>query len=254
MNQHLFTDAEVKAYGRDGFVVVRGLFAAPEMRDITQWVDAIEGAPEAPGKYMKYFEERQHEDKQRLLNRVENFAPFYPKFDALMQSRALKGRCSELFGEEAVLFKDKINFKYPGGGGFDPHQDIQAGWGAYALLFITALVSIDPADERNGCLELAAGQHRRGLIGELWRPLQGDELEGLVFEPCPTEPGDAVFFDSFVPHRSAPNTSAEKRRVLYLTYNRLRDGDHRARYYADKRKSYPPDCEREPGKVYRYKV
>ena len=67
-------------------------------------------------------------------------------------------------------------------------------------------------------------------------------------------PGDAVFFDSFVPHRSGPNLSDEPRRVLYVTYNRLADGDHRAPYYADKRRSYPPDVEREPGKQYVYRV
>ena len=40
----------------------------------------------------------------------------------------------------------------------------------------------------------------------------------------------------------------------YVTYSRLSDGDHRALYYADKRKSYPPDCEREPGKQYVYRI
>ena len=35
----------------------------------------------------------------------------------------------ELFGEPAVLFKEKINFKMPGGAGFKAHQDQQAGRG-----------------------------------------------------------------------------------------------------------------------------
>jgi hypothetical protein len=42
--------------------------------------------------------------------------------------------------------------------------------------------------------------------------------------------------------------------VLYVTYNRRADGDHRAQYYADKRKSYPPDVERDPGRQYVYRV
>lgn len=44
------------------------------------------------------------------------------------------------------------------------------------------------------------------------------------------------------------------RRVLYMTYNRAAEGDHRARYYTDKRKSYPPDCERDPDKRYVFRV
>jgi len=49
-------------------------------------------------------------------------------------------------------------------------------------------------------------------------------------------------------------TPAQPRRVLYITYNRASEGDWREQYYADKRKSFPPDCEREAGKVYEYKV
>ena len=79
-------------------------------------------------------------------------------------------------------------------------------------------------------------------------------VSGVAFTPYPTAPGDVVFFDSYVPHQSGPNLSPEARRVLYVTYNRLSEGDHRARYYADKRKSYPPDCEREPGTQYVYRV
>ncbi len=48
--------------------------------------------------------------------------------------------------------------------------------------------------------------------------------------------------------------TAAPRRVLYVTYNRLSEGDHRQRYYADKRKSYPPDIERDPDKEYKFRV
>jgi hypothetical protein len=42
--------------------------------------------------------------------------------------------------------------------------------------------------------------------------------------------------------------------VLYVTYNRASAGDHRQRYYADKRASYPPDIERDPAKTYVFRV
>ena len=72
--------------------------------------------------------------------------------------------------------------------------------------------------------------------------------------PVPTQPGDVVFFDSYTPHASGPNLTAEPRRVLYITYNRLSAGDHRARYYADKRQNFPPDIERDPTKTYTFRV
>ena len=142
----------------------------------------------------------------------------------------------------------------PPGPSLRPHQDAQADWGRYSAFHITAMVSVDPCTLENGCLEVVAGHHDRGLIGDLWKPLSDEQMRGMDFIAVPTAPGDAIFFDSFAPHRSARNATALPRRVLYITYNRASEGDWRVQYYADKRKSFPPDCEREPGTVYEYKV
>jgi ectoine hydroxylase-related dioxygenase (phytanoyl-CoA dioxygenase family) len=203
---------------------------------------------------MVYGEKSLQDSERRLINRIENFYPYHPGFKALFDGEKLLGRVDDLFGEAAVLFKDKINFKLAGGDGFKPHQDQQAGWSAYAALFITAMVSIDATTEENGCLELCAGHHTRGLLGEEWQPLTDEDMRRLGARPVPTRPGDTVFFDSYTPHASAPNLTAERRRVLYITYNRRSAGDHRARYYADKRKSFPPDIERDPTQVYTFRV
>jgi 2-aminoethylphosphonate dioxygenase len=245
---------ELADYGRDGFLVCRGLFGSAEVAELRRATDEVQGWPEQPGVWMVYGERSLREPGQRLINRIENFYPYHPGFKALFDGDKLLGRVNDLFGEPAVLFKDKINFKLAGGDGFKPHQDQQAGWSVYASLFVTALVAIDDATEANGCLELAAGHHTRGLIGPEWAPLSDHDLREVDFIACPTAPGDTVFFDSFVPHRSGPNLSHEPRRVLYVTYNRLAEGDHRARYYADKRMNYPPDVEREPGRQYVYRV
>ncbi len=116
------------------------------------------------------------------------------------------------------------------------------------------MVSIDDTTAENGCLELAAGYHTRGLIGDEWKPLSEDDMRRMHARPVPTRAGDVVFFDSYTPHASGPNLTADRRRVLYITYNRLSAGDHRARYFADKRKSFPPDIEREPGRTYTFRV
>lgn len=254
MTAQYLTDAQRQAYHRDGYLLLPGLFSPAEAAELAAMADELADWPQTPGAWMMYFEDSQRPPGGRLLSRIENFHPYHPGFRALLDGPRLRGLAGDLFGEPAVLFKDKINFKLPGGGGFAPHQDIQAGWDAYAPLFITALVAIDPATPDNGCLELAAGQHRRGPLGRSWEPLSATDLQGIEFEPCPTAPGDVVFFDSNVPHRSAPNHTDRPRRVLYVTYNRRAEGDHRARYYADKRRSYPPDCEREPGRRYVFRV
>ncbi|MFQ5954106.1 MAG: phytanoyl-CoA dioxygenase family protein [Kiloniellales bacterium] len=250
----VLTAGQAADFHRDGFVVVREMFGNREMRAITGWIEEVQHYPEVPGRYMMYFEQSLIEPGKRVLQRVENVYPYHRLLAELFDSDRLRGGAGQLFGAPAVLFKEKINFKMPGGDGFRPHQDQQAGWWNYADLFITVLVSIDQASPENGCIELAAGQHKKGLIGGKWTPLTDDDLAGVELRPCPTRPGDVVFFDSYTPHGSGPNLSNKPRRVLYLTYNRASDGDHRIRYYADKRKSFPPDVERDPNKEYTFRV
>lgn len=247
----MLSEKQLQDFRRDGYLLVRGLYDEREMRDITAWTDEVSAWPETPGEHMMYFEESRLRPGSRILCRMEDLEPFHAGFGKLFCSGKMQGAVSELFGEEAVLFKDKINFKLPGGDGFKAHQDVQAGWDAYASLHITALVTIDRCTKENGCLEIAPGFHDKGLIGEKWKPLDEDALKYIA---VPTEPGDAIFFDSYIPHRSGPNLTADSRRVLYVTYNRLSEGDHRRRYYDDKRRSYPPDCEREPDKKYVFRV
>lgn len=247
-------DQQLIDFERDGFVIVPGMFAPEEIRRHAASIDALAARPPEVGKQMTYFEDSLLVPGQRVLARIERFVEYDEGLASLVRDPRIVDLTSALLGDRAILFKDKINFKMPGGGGFTPHQDIQPGWDAYASYFISVLIAIDANTSDNGCLELAAGHHRRGLIGRKWEPLEGEELEGVIFRPYPMEPGDAAFFDCFTPHQSKPNLTDQPRRNIYLTFNRERDGHFRAQYYADKRKSYPPDFERDPNRSYVFRV
>ncbi len=241
-------------FERDGFVVVRGMYKEREMAELAKNIDALVSQGPTFGKEMFYYEDSLLEKSQRVLSRVEKFAESNSPLQAIVKDKRMTDRVAEFLGGEAALFKEKINFKLPGGGGFEPHQDIQPGWDEYAPYFISVLVTVDPSTVENGCLELAAGHHKRGMLGEKWKPLTQENLTGVSFEYYPMEPGDVAFFDCFVPHQSKPNLTKQSRRNLYLTYNRASDGDWREKYFTDKRKSFPPDNEREPGKKYVFRV
>ena len=245
------TREQLEAMDRDGYLVVRGFFGAAETADLLRWTAEVSDAPELPGRQMVYYEDSLTEPVHRVVQRIENFCPFHEGFDHLVRHGRLLDWSSALLGGQAVLFKEKINFKMPGAPGFKAHQDQQAGWTTYAPLFLTALVTIDPATPENGCLEMVPGRHREGLIGEEWSPLSED---GLDLVAVPTEPGDVIFFDSFAPHASKANFTAAPRRILYLTYNDAKYGDHRIKYFADKRASFPPDVERTGDKAYTFRV
>ena len=243
--------AECARLAQDGYLVVRGFFDAAETANLLRWTEELADAPEAPGRHWVYWEDSLTEPGQRVIQRIENFCPFHQGFDRVVRDDALLAWTGALMGGPVVLFKDKINFKMPGGPGFKAHQDQQAGWSRYAPLFVTALVTMDPATLENGCLEMVPGRHRQGLIGAEWNPL--DE-SGLALQPVPTAPGDVIFFDSFAPHASKPNFTAHPRRLLYLTYNLADAGDHRARYYAEKHVAFPPDIERTGDRSYVFRV
>ena len=245
---------DLAQYARTGWVAKRGLFDAAETARIARWTDELVALPEAPGRHMVYYEDSLTAPGARVRQRIEDFCPYHPGFDALVRAGRLLAAVEQLLDGSAVLFKEKINFKMAGGSGFEAHQDQQAGWSRYAPLFVTALVGIDRATPQNGCLEMPQATRLAGLIGEEWTPLTALQMAGQDLAPVPTAPGDVLFFDSYVPHASKANLTGGQRRILYLTYNRADAGDHRRRYYDEKRTNYPPDIEREPGATYRFRV
>ncbi|TLU71810.1 phytanoyl-CoA dioxygenase family protein [Lichenicoccus roseus] len=244
-------DAEIATMRETGTLVVPGFFGPGQTASLVGWTGEIASRPEVVGGQMVYHEDSLIEPGRRVVQRIEDFCSHHPQMDQAARNGALTRWLDLLMGGATVLFKDKINFKYPGGDGFKAHQDQAAGWSRYAPLFVTALVTIDAATIENGCLEIATAPRARGLLGEEWAPLAEDEL-GLV--AVPTQPGDVIFFDSYVAHASKPNLTAAPRRVLYLTYNLAEAGDHRARYFAEKRAAFPPDIERAPGSSYVFRV
>jgi hypothetical protein len=234
----------------DGYVVARGFFDAGQIEQIAHWTASLAAEPVVSGRHWVYHEASAIHPDQRVIQRIENFCPFHEGFSRLIEHGELRRWVADLMGGPVVLFKDKINFKMPGGAGFEPHQDQQAGWGRYAPLFVTAMVSIDPTTVENGCLEMAP-RLGTGLMGEEWKPL---DAASLSLVPLPTAPGDVIFFDSFVPHASRPNLTRAARRVLYLTFNLTAHGDQRSRYFADKHAAFPPDIDRDPGRSYVFRV
>jgi ectoine hydroxylase-related dioxygenase (phytanoyl-CoA dioxygenase family) len=236
---------------RDGYLVVRGFFEADRVGDLLCWTAQLATSPPVSGRHWVYHEASATQLGRTVIQRIENFCPFHEGFETVIRRGALGRWVGALMGGPVVLFKDKINFKMPGGAGFRAHQDQQAGWSKYAPIFVTAMVTLDPTTLQNGCLEIAARRPAEGLIGAEWTPL--DERD-LNLQPLPTAPGDVVFFDSFVPHASKANLTGTPRRVLYLTFNLAADGDQRARYFADKHAAFPPDVDRDPGRSYVFRV
>jgi hypothetical protein len=248
---------QIESFDKHGILIIPAaeMWKPDEQTLLVEAVNVMNDWPDAPGKWMKYYEKKKNPEDPKLLCRVENFTQYNPGLNYLLNGEKLLGMLTDLFDEPATLYKKKINYKLPGGDGFAPHQDVAAGWWMYGqTLHISTLVCIDEANASNGCLELVWDEHKNGMACEPWKEITQETCDKMDWKMAPTKPGDVVFFDSYVPHRSGPNTSQKPRRVLYATYAKASEGNLRNRYYVDKRASFPPDCEREAGKVYEYKI
>lgn len=240
--------SQIESFQKTGCLHLRGFYDVATRGKLSAWVDELQRWPETPLAAMQYFETVAG---RRQLCRMEYLLEYHQGLSFLLTEPALLHGLSQLLGEPAVLFKEKINFKLPGGQGFAPHQDAPAFATFGQRYHITAMISVDGSDERNGCLEIAQDGGLHTLLSQ--SPdgsLAAEEAERLTFAPIVTEPGDLLLFDSYVPHRSGPNHSDRPRRALYVTYNGASGGDRRRDYYREKRTHFPPECEREPGRDY----
>jgi hypothetical protein len=237
-------DDSRKSWRENRYVVLRGALDASEVDRLRAWTEELAGWPETPGRWMKYFEP----GAERLLCRVENFLPYHDGLRGLLERTDLWKCLEELMGERPVLFKEKLNFKLPGGSGFAPHQDAPAFTSFGQTYHVTMLLSSDRMSPENGCLEMVDGfTETRFLPQEEDGTVKREVADTLAWRALPVEPGDLVLFDSYVPHRSGPNRSTSPRRALYVTYNRASEGSRRDEYFTLKRRAFPQECERVPG-------
>lgn len=227
-------------YAAWGFLVVPGLLSDDESRQLSRWIDEVaadvglESASDlSAGRPVHHFE--QTEGGARLA-RSERFVESHAGLRDLLTAGKLIDAASQLLGEAAVLYKEKINYKHPGGGGYAAHQDAPAF--PFIARHLTCAVAVDRATRENGCLWFAPGAHRDGLLPQNDVGCLTEEYaETLAWEAAPLEAGDAVFFSSLAPHRSGPNGTEFSRRTLYLTYNALSEGNLREAYYQDREES-----------------
>lgn len=247
-------EEQIRHFKKHGFLVVRSLVDSETAGKLPQWIDDVVKLPLSPGKQMVYLEDSTVNKNGKTISRIEKFLDVHKDLDQFANSPIIKGAIEQLLSEPAVIFKEKINFQPPFGGGILPHQDIQAGWLDYAHDFISIAVTIDESTEENGCTEIDVNWNSEGLVGSLWEPLNDAMMQNIKFEKTPTRLGDVIFFDGFVPHRALPNQTDRQRRIMFLTYNPVSQGDHSEQYYTDKRKNYPPDNERDEGKEYVFRV
>ncbi|ORX35288.1 hypothetical protein BD324DRAFT_642970 [Kockovaella imperatae] len=237
---------QIEQYHRDGFLILRasehGLL--PDVTALPSWTDEVRHWPlsESHGKWMPYMEDTTN---GKQIMRTEKFKDYHQGFESLLDGEALRAILSQLGGQSMILFKDKINYKLPGGNGFAAHLDAPAYDHICKVEHVTANIAIHPADAANGCLEVVPGSHKMAVDFIAGGHITDEWCDAHEWVSVPLEVGDMLIFGSHLAHRSGPNTSQRERAMLYATYSAESDGkDLREKYYAHRREAFPPDHER----------
>ncbi|WP_271271208.1 phytanoyl-CoA dioxygenase family protein [Aliamphritea hakodatensis] len=171
----------------------------------------------------------------------------------------LQGFIKALTGDDFVLFKDKCNAKNPGGGAFEPHQDVIAYNHLKPNFHVTVAIFLDEATLENGCLYFPEN-YRRDLEGHDYAlqttpngelpilpsydggsshgAIQQEVVDRIKWQPVEAKPGDVVIFDSYVPHYSEKNASEKSRRAMFYTFNAQHFGDFYDAYYDMKHREF----------------
>jgi len=224
------TSDEVKFFKLNGWLLTRP-FSPAETAQIVNWVSEVQSWHEdkTNTSWFQYFEMTNDGPK---ICRSENFIPYHEGLRELLTKSVLTAAADLLLGESSVLYKEKINYKLPGGAGYSPHQDAPA----YPFVdnHVSCMIAVDDSLLDNGCLEVVSARHQHLLKMDECGCVDPDVVVGLDWQPVEVLAGEVLWFHSLAPHRSGPNNSDHPRRAIYPTYNSLSQGDLRSAYYSEK--------------------
>lgn len=150
--------------------------------------------------------------------------------------------CEKLLQGEVYHYHSKMILKDAKvGGAWAWHQDY-GYWYQNGVLFpllTSVFIAVDPCTKQNGCLQVLKGSHHCGRINHV---LTGDQagadrervdelMKRLELVYVEMEPGDALFFDANLLHRSDQNTSEFPRWSMICCYNAARNDPYKESHH-----------------------
>ncbi len=229
---YILSQLQIHSYEKNGYLIIKNPFNNINQELLYSITYDLENLPHSTNfPWLKYYEEI---NKIPILSRIENFSQYHTIWNNIVHYITLI--VTQLYNNTSVLFKEKINFKHSGGGGFLPHQDVTAyAHDEFAKDHISVLLAIDNCLNINqGPLEISSGRHKEGIFNNINGVI--DKNINIDYLPLFVESGDLVFFSSYLPHKSNKNQSNHSRRIAYFTFNKLTEGDFYEKYYNKKRK------------------
>lgn len=237
-----------KFYSKNGFAVIKNVFKKKDLIKVKKKI-----FQNIKSDQKDYFFE--NTNKKKILRRIERVTDHFKDIKDMAYSKKILKLLS-LNRKKNVLFKDKLNLKFPNGAGFLPHLDghffwsmlnqkiIQKGWKPYSNSFTNLAIHLDSASKKSGCLFIACKNDTK-KIGKNWGDItrkltfntpniSKKDLKKFKFFPIEVDRGDVVIFDWKCAHYSNKNKSRSSRMIIYLTYCESNLKSVRKKYYKDK--------------------
>ncbi len=217
-----YTDEEIAAYHRDGYVFARGLFSAEEI-ELLRETAHNDRAMDQSSSTMD--DGKGNDVRLALWNH-----PGDGIYGMMARCRRVVDAVEQLLEDEAYHYHSKMILKDAKvGGAWAWHQDY-GYWYQNGVLFpnlCSVMIAVDAATRENGCLQVLKGSHKMGRVNHV---LSGDQAgadmerveqarKRLELVHCEMGPGDALFFHANLLHCSAANNSDQARWAMICCYN-----------------------------------
>lgn len=227
----------LKTFREDGFLILRKVFSTETVSTLQKEasrIQTLEGLIHDDNFRCRF--QSHSESGESLFDALDPVTDLSESIKCTARDAKIIDAVSELLGERAHLFKDKLIYKAPQAKGYSLHQDF-ISWKGFPETFTTVVVALDHSHKGNGCIHAYRGSHKKGYLSQRdgdYHDLPSSLFDANALVHFELDPGDIAIFGCFLVHGSPPNRTEDYRRQLYLSYNAHSDGgDQRAQHYEE---------------------
>jgi len=101
------------------------------------------------------------------------------------------------------------------------HQDVGKGWGIDTTPVTTVWTALDEATVESGCMQIAPGSHKLGILNEGHYASEEDQARHCTPDKVvdlEVAAGEAVLINNLLLHRSGVNTTDNPRKAFSVAY------------------------------------
>lgn len=219
MKSKLDFEALRQAYDEDGFVVVRGLYANDEFKELTANLDRYVKTivPQLP-KEAAFFDDYSKPETLRKMQSLNKHDAWFANFlthgpHVALLEYFLRDKCLP----QGLEWFDKLPYDT---NATPAHQD-GFYWCRKPNIACGLWIALDPVDRDNGCLWYARGSQKKGIMPHSASGVLGfsqglENFDPKTVDGVPIElaPGDAVAHSSATIHWTETNRTARHRRAI----------------------------------------